>query len=131
MAYISCLRVGQAFLNARSEKRDAALDAIYMACTETKIYLTEFRKNGSRDAEKEKSLASLWKKASIPVRNFDKELADKCYYKGEYWINPEEWHGVDEDLNISIERVIEEARNLKVLSDEEYEKRRSELGRNG
>lgn len=45
---------------------------------------------GIRNPAAERALASLWKKVSIPARAFDEELADKCYYKGEYWINPEE-----------------------------------------
>ena len=120
---LDLFRAGSDFRGARAEKRDAALDAIYMACTETKIYVVEWDRTGKRNKKKEQELAKLWKKASIPVRHFDQLLADKCYHKGDYWLNPDHWDTQDiEHLGIDLDRVTIEARDLKVMSDEQHEK---------
>ncbi|MBE7546274.1 MAG: hypothetical protein HS127_03860 [Planctomycetia bacterium] len=113
------------FSNRRSEERDAALDAIYMAYTETRMYVTDWERTGKRSRKRERELAVLWKKAAIPVRHFDPRLADKCYHKGEYWIDPDNWNDHDtRRLGINLDLVIMEARDLKVLDDEEFERRR-------
>jgi len=92
---IDLFKAGSELRGARAEQRDAALDAIYMACTETKIYVMDWERTSKRNKKKEQELARLWKKASIPARHFDHVLADKCYYKGDYWLNPDHWDNQD------------------------------------
>lgn len=122
---LSMFHTGSDFRRAHGEHRDAALDAIYMACTETKLYVGDWERTGKRNRKREQDLARLWKKASIPVRHFNAILADKCYYKGEYWLDPENWdEGDTQRLGIGLDRVIIEARDLKVIDDAEYEQKR-------
>jgi|DewCreStandDraft_4_1066084.scaffolds.fasta_scaffold02811_22 hypothetical protein len=122
---LSMFREGSQFRRERSEDRDAALDAIYMACTKTKLYASDWERTGKRSRKREQELARLWKKASIPVRHYDKMLADKCYHKGEYWLDPDHWDDGDtRRLGIDLDRVILEARDLKVMEDDEYEHQR-------
>ena len=109
-------------MHQRGEDRDAALDSIYMACTETKIYAIDYDRTRCRNIDKERDLARLWKKASIKVRHFDGLLADICYYKGEYWLDPEHWNQDDVlRLKIDLDKVILEAKDLKAMDDNEYE----------
>lgn len=118
---LSMFKEGSDFRRHQTEREDAALDAIYMACTETKLYVTDWERTGRRNRKRESDLARLWKKASIPVRDFDRQLADKCYYKGEYWLDPDHWDDGDTlRLGIELDRVILEARDLKVMDDEDY-----------
>jgi len=98
---LSMFREGSQFRRERSEHRDAALDAIYMACTETKLYASDWERTGKRSRKREQELARLWKKASIPVRHYDKMLADKCYHKGEYWLDPDHWDDGQGDCTIT------------------------------
>jgi len=122
---LSLFSEGSKLRREQSELREAALDSIYMACTETKLYATEWDHTSKRNRKREEQLARLWKKASIPVRHFDPVLADKCYYKGEYWLDPESWEdGEVRRLGIDLDRVILEARDLKVMDDAEYERKR-------
>ena len=116
---------GSEFRREHGEKRDAALAAIYTACTETKLYATEWDRTKKRNLQREHELARLWKNASIPVRHFNADLADKCYYKGDYWLDPDNWNDADtQRLGIDLDRVITEARDLQVMEDDEYERKR-------
>lgn len=122
---LSLFNEGSKLRREQGELRETALDSIYMACTETKLYATEWDRTGKRNRKREVQLARLWKKASIPVRHFDPELANKCYYKGEYWLDPERWEdGEVRRLGIDLDRVILEARDLKVMDEAEYERTR-------
>lgn len=122
---LSMFHEGSKFHRERGELRDAALDSIYMACAETKLYATDWERTGKRNRKREEELARLWKKASIPVRHFDPALADKCFFKGEYWLDPDHWDDGDtRRLGIDLDRVILEARDLKVMDDETYERHR-------
>ena len=124
-ALLGLFKTGSSFRKENGEQRDSALKAIYKACTETKLYVGDWERTGKRNRKREEILVNLWKEASIPVRHFDPALAEKCYYKGEDWLDPETWN--DEDvkrLGIDLDRVIVEARDLKVIDDSEYEKKR-------
>ncbi len=124
-AILALFKTGSGFRKEHGEHRDSALKAIYKACTETKRYANDWERTGKRNRKREENLVNLWKEASIPVRHFDAALADKCYYKGEYWLDPEKWADEDvERLGIDLDRVIVEARDLKVIDDAEYEKKR-------
>jgi hypothetical protein len=97
----------------RSDLRDAALMAICTSSTETLIYLSRLERGKQRDREAEEELARLWHKAAVPIRHFSVDLADRCLYKSEYWISPEEWTKDDVAKNrIGITRVRNEARAL-------------------
>jgi len=80
--------------NASKEKRelaDEALRSVSHALTETSLYVRKYLEKGSRDTNIEEQLVRYWSAAAIPLRHFDRELAEICEYKSEYWINPEEW----------------------------------------
>jgi len=57
----------------RDDKMDSALAAIYAAANETKIYLARLEKTGRRK-----------RKPAVPVRRFDRDLANRCLLNSEY-----------------------------------------------
>ena len=78
----------------QKEKRkaaDYALTSISEALSETSIYINKWRKSGRREEEIEEKLVRLWGIAAVSVRHIDRELAEMCFFKSEYWVNPEEW----------------------------------------
>lgn len=91
----------QGTVDNRRSQRDAALSALYMALTETQYYVQKYRASDSRDLEIERQLAALWFQASVPLRHFDRNLADLCQHKRDYWINPETWTA-DENIQKQI-----------------------------
>jgi hypothetical protein len=107
---IGLLREGK---RQRSEKTDQALLALYAALNETKAY-TQQRKGGApRETQREFALANLWHRASIPLRELDPELAEKCFIKGGYWMEPDAW--TDEKVKqsgIAIDQVFEQTRSF-------------------
>lgn len=75
----------------RSAKTDAALTALYKALNKTRPYL-ELRSQGEpRDRTREFEIAAAWQDASIPLREIDPELAERCFVKGGYWMEPDVW----------------------------------------
>lgn len=75
----------------------------------SKVIKTKFK----RDIEKEEQLSRLWLDASIETREFNKELAMRCFQKSGYWSNPEQW--TDEDVanaNISLKGMFDSAKKL-------------------
>lgn len=78
----------------QKEKRklaDYALTSISEALSETSIYINKWRKTGKREEETEEKLVRLWGAAAVSVRHIDRELSEICFFKSEYWVNPEEW----------------------------------------
>ena len=75
----------------RDERTDQALFALYAALVETRAYVDELRKGKRRVHEKEITLAKLWDDASVPLRYIDRKLADRCFLKGSYWLEPDTW----------------------------------------
>lgn len=99
----------------RTEKTDQALMALYAALSETKAYIREQKEGKPRDHEKEFAIASLWHKASVPLREIDSEFAERCFLKGGYWLEPEVWD--QEKINqkgIAIDAVFEATRALLI-----------------
>ncbi len=99
--------------NVKREIFDHALASLYIACTETKIYIQRFQRTGISNHQTEEELARLWSKASVPLRHIDPDLARRCIDKSEYWLNPENWS--DDDIaryRIGIGQVANEARKL-------------------
>lgn len=105
---IGLLREGK---KQRSEKTDQALLALYAALNETKAYLQQRKEGAARDQQREFALASLWHRASIPLRELDTELSERCFLKGGYWMEPDAW--TDEKVKqsgITIDQVFEQTR---------------------
>lgn len=97
----------------QDDRQDAALMAIYVASQETKIYIERLRRGFKPSRDMEEALARLWQKAAVPIRHFDPDLAERCMFKSEYWLNPAEWSDKDvKEQRIEIERVYQEARGL-------------------
>lgn len=85
---LGLIRQGQ---KERSAKTDAALAALYKALNKTKPYLELRAQGGPRDRDREFSIAEAWQDASIPLREIDNDLAQRCFIKGGYWLEPEVW----------------------------------------
>jgi hypothetical protein len=97
----------------REDKADDALAAIYAAANETKLYIQKTQRTGKSDRKEEEELSRLWTKAAVPIRYFDKDLADRCLLKGQYWIDPASWRVAEiVQFRIGIEEIFEEARAL-------------------
>lgn len=95
------------------QDKDLALSAIISAANETKIYLQRVQRTGQTNRETEEKLSRLWAAASIPLRHFDQDLANRCLDKSEYWLNPENYSATDiAKFRIGIEQVYKEARAL-------------------
>jgi hypothetical protein len=97
----------------RTAKTDQALMALYAALSETKKYISEENMGAVKNREMEWKIAELWHKASIPLREIDPELAEKCFLKGSYWLEPEAW--TQERItqtDIAIDTVFEATRAL-------------------
>jgi len=75
----------------RNERIDRALFALYTALNETMAYIVSLNHGKQRDREKEYAIAKLWHNASVPLRNIDPDLADRCFDKGSYWMEPDVW----------------------------------------
>lgn len=97
----------------RRIQRDQALTAIYTAATETKIYLERLRRRTRRNRRTEEQLVRLWRLAAIPVAHFDRELANKCLHKADYWLSPKTWVKKDvEKMCTGIIEIHDQARKL-------------------
>lgn len=84
LAGLGLIREGK---KERTEKTEHALRALYVALIETKSYIAD-RENGKRrNRKREFKLARLWHSASVPLRTIDKEFAQRCFTKGNYWWN--------------------------------------------
>ncbi len=97
----------------RTVKTDQALRALYAALGETKKYISKGNGGGARNRDLEWKIAELWHNASIPLREIDQDLAEKCFLKGSYWLEPEAW--TEERIaqtDIAIDTVFEATRAL-------------------
>ena len=112
LAGIGLLREGK---KRRTEKTDQALFALYTALAESRAYITD-RSNGKRrNRDREFTIAKLWHAASVPLREIDREFAERCFLKGGYWMEPDIWDKKQiEEKGIAIETVFEETRKLLV-----------------
>ncbi len=97
----------------RTERTDQALLALYAALAETRAYISELENGKPRSREKEVAIARLWNTASVPLRVIDIGLAERCFEKGGYWMEPEAWDpGRIEAKGIAIESMYEATRQL-------------------
>jgi hypothetical protein len=97
----------------RSAKMDQALLALYAALVETRSYISERESGKARDKKKEIAIARLWSTASVPLREIDTKLAERCFEKGGYWMEPDVWDQKRiEAKGIAIENMFEATRQL-------------------
>jgi hypothetical protein len=110
LAGLGLIREGK---KQRTEKIDHALLALYAALSETRAYILDREKGKRRNRQQEFEIAKLWHSASIPLRNIDKEFAERCFLKGSYWMEPDIWDKkrIDEK-GISIDTVFDATRKL-------------------
>lgn len=73
----------------RTEQTDQALLTLYAALAETRSYLSDLQAGKPRDKERQFAIARLWNTASVPLREIDKDLSERCFLKGGYWMEPE------------------------------------------
>lgn len=97
----------------KRELGDNALRAISHALNETYLYYRDIEQGKKRNRDVEAQLSRYWSAAAIPIRHIDKELAQICEYKSEYWVNPDTWddHKVKK-LGIGLEEVRNKYRAL-------------------
>lgn len=99
----------------RDEKIDNSLHALYAALSETKTYVISLNKGNKKNRDKEHNLARLWHYASVPLRQIDRELADICFLKGSYWLEPEAWtEAMVQENQIALDNVFNKTRELLV-----------------
>jgi hypothetical protein len=92
---------------------DEALGPLYDALNETQIYIAELHRGDKPNREKEADLSRRWRLASRKLRPIDRKLAEICFHKGTYWINPEEWSQDDiQKANIGINKVCKLAKEM-------------------
>jgi hypothetical protein len=97
----------------RTERTDQALLALLAALAETRPYISELENGKPRNREKEVAIARLWNTASVPLRVIDIGLAERCFEKGGYWMEPDAWDPERiEATGIAIESMYEATRQL-------------------
>jgi hypothetical protein len=99
--------------NLEHNKEDkTALKSIYKALSETKSYFTD-RKTMPINRERERQISNLWFDSSSELKNIDQELAVKCFLKGDFWADPDNWKQEDGvKINISIDEMTKLAKEL-------------------
>lgn len=100
------------FLSGLRQSRDdrvtAGLAPLSRALAETQLYLRDRERGVGRIQEREDGLVRMWTEAANALRSLDSALADTCYYKSQYWLEPDDWsEGKVQAKGIAIERLIE------------------------
>lgn len=88
LAAVGLLRASE---RERDEKTAQALYALYTALNETKAYISYLESGKRRNRKREFAIARLWHDASVPLRRVDRDLAERCFSKGSYWLEPDTW----------------------------------------
>jgi hypothetical protein len=97
----------------RTERTDQALHALYAALAETRAYISELENGQPSNREKEFEIARLWNDSSVPLREIDLRLAERCFEKSGYWMGPGAWDPARIQANgIAIEGMFEATRQL-------------------
>lgn len=104
----------QASQAARNEDVRKALKSISLAAVETRGYLADLRDGASdRDRSREGGLARLWTEAGHDLAQIDRELAERCLLKADYWSDPTGWDASQRETSaIRLEELHQEARDL-------------------
>jgi len=101
----------------RGEKTDQALYALYTALNETKAYMSHLQSGKERDRNREFFIAKLWHDASVPLRKVDRDLAKRCFDKGNYWLEPNTWSELMIiSKRIDLSQIMESIRDLLMES---------------
>jgi hypothetical protein len=107
------LKIAELLFSRRDKLDEAhkiAREKVYLALSETKFYLADFKK-GARSRDTEKNLSMLWREASVSLRKIDHDLADRCFVKMDYWAAPSEWTDADiKKAKIGFETVFKRTR---------------------
>ena len=116
MIFDRCLNVIGLIRDGKVKKNtqiDKALLALYAALSETKAYVAYIAEGKPYDRQREHKLAKLWHEATVPLRHIDKDLANRCFLKGSYWMEPDSWTeaGIEEN-RIALDQVFESTRDL-------------------
>jgi len=97
----------------KDERIDEALYALYAALNETKAYIQHLDSGKRRNRKREWAIAKLWHDASVPLRNIDRDLAERCFIKGSYWLEPDTWTEVMiKNKRIKLDQVMKSTRSL-------------------
>lgn len=108
----------------QNERERRALKALYAALMETSMYFRRLdsphlaktkreQKEFQRDIAKEEALARLWTEASVELRDVDQDLAERCFFKAQYWTNRDAWTSEDvHNANIALQKVTRDAQDL-------------------
>ncbi len=73
-----------------SKEEKAALKSLYVALSETKSYFTD-RKISKADRTRERQISKLWFDAASELKSIDQHLAERCFLKGDFWTDPDNW----------------------------------------
>ena len=102
-------------MRRKSQRTDKSLYALYTALIETKSYMTYLRSGNKKDRDREETIARFWHDASVPLRKVDRDLAERCFLKGSYWLEPDTWSAsMIENKRIGLEQVIESTHELLI-----------------
>lgn len=113
LAALGLIREGR---KHRTERIDKALYALYAALNETKAYMQHLDSGKRRRSKRELAIAKLWHDASVPLRHVDRDLADRCFLKGSYWLEPDTWTKVmEKKKRIKLEQLLRSTRELLMV----------------
>ena len=110
LAALGLIREGRRY---RNERTDNALYALYTALNETKSYIETLDAGKKRNRKTEWAIAKLWHDASVPLRDIDPDLSNRCFLKGSYWLEPDTWTNVMiKRRPIKLDQVLKSTRKL-------------------
>ncbi len=110
LAAIGLIRENQ---KLKGERIDKALYALYAALNETKDYVYSLNRGIQRNREREYAIAKLWSDASVPLRTIDRDLAERCFIKSGYWLEPDTWSELMiKKKRIGLNQVLKSTRDL-------------------
>lgn len=75
----------------KAEEFEEALKALDAALAATVEYLDQLGPAGRPDKSKEDKLSKLWRAAAFAVRPFNPDLSERCFMKGQGWLDPSLW----------------------------------------
>jgi hypothetical protein len=110
LKWLERIRTGR---KLRDERTDQALFALYTAINETKSYIETLRSGKRRNRKKEYAIAKLWRRASVPLRKINVKFADRCFSKGNYWMEPDVWtDAMIKKKKIRMDQVLKSIRDI-------------------
>ena len=79
--------------SSEDDRYRRAVSAYDVALRRTVEYIEDTETRGARYSKaKESELAKLWSEASIAISDFDHDLANRCFIKGQGWLKPSVWN---------------------------------------